>query len=137
MPSWFVIETFRCRSCEYDVTQTLRDGFGICPECGGDISFETCDRDLSAISPEARRLIYLSWALPLAAAVAGAMVQSPAVFWLLMLPALAAIYAGWWYVERFTAGPGAWYRAILPALAVLVLYGIVLVPIIALLFAMF
>lgn len=118
MSSWFERPRVRCPACQYDVAQTLTDGFDLCPECGGPISIETCARYVDAISRRARRLIYAAWIAPL--------VPSLLVFLnfrvLLLAPlGVGLVYGSWVWIERWLEPRGAWLRAIGPALAILII----------------
>jgi hypothetical protein len=129
---WYERANLLCPACRYDVVQTLRDGFYICPECGGPITEESCRREVELIPGGKRRLIYAAWSLPLVGAVPTIFV--PSLWWLIVLGALA-VYASWVAVVRWLNERGAWRRAIVPTMAVLLLevmavYGLVFLAIV-------
>jgi hypothetical protein len=116
---WFVRETFLCPNCSYDVGQTLEDGFSICPECGTEIDPERCTRDVAYISDRTRALIYAVWLLP--PLLLWATVAAPRLLVGTVAGSAVLVYATWVGIERWLERPGAWRRAIGPALAVLAL----------------
>jgi hypothetical protein len=124
--AWLSKTIQRCHRCDYDVTQTLRDGLAICPECGVAVSPENCTRDLDYLPRRVRRWVYVSWLGPVVAMAAGIALASwqpwlaPVAIGMFAL-SLAAVYAGWWWIERWLEGSGAWARAILPSLLVVLI----------------
>jgi hypothetical protein len=117
---WHVRATQRCWRCEYDVTQTLQDGFRRCPECGSEISGESCERDVEFLPRRARRWIYASWLAPIVVAAVTVELR-PRLLWVIAPICVAGVLAGWWWIERWLSGRGALGRAWLPALLILLI----------------
>lgn len=119
MGTWYERWRLLCPRCGYDVGQTLRDGFRICPECGTEIDEDRCARDVDQLPRRVRAAVYITWAMAFPMLALTTLEPWLAVW---CAPAAAGpVYAGWWWVERWLAGGAAWKRAIGPALAVLVI----------------
>lgn len=123
MPLSFEREVLQCPGCEYDVAQTIHDGIETCPECGGAVSVETCQREIERLPRQLRRFAYFSWALPFVLTFVGLWFGRWVGGLAMFLAAQVAVYAGWVRVEMWLRTPNPWTAAIAPTAALFLLEG--------------
>ena len=111
---------YLCPACKYDVRQTLDDGFGVCPECGAAIDWETCDRAEQPLGFFPRLLIYAVWLSPTLVLPVQAAALANLALAVLVLPvtllSLTGVLATWIWIEHRTGSPDPVGSALGPAI---------------------